>query len=253
LRRFFLEDELPPEVSGEIKIRGNDARHIVVVLRLTAGKEVLVAGKGGKCARAVIIEAEPSCVTLRILEFVPLDTEPLVRVYLAQALPKGDKMDFIVQKAVELGVAGIVPFVAEHCVVKYDAKKEAARSARWQKIAAEAAKQCGRAVIPTVFPVMPLAAVFQSAAVQAENTAVFLLYENETELGLKKALAACPPSVSGYLLLVGAEGGFSAQEALFCREQGAVTITMGPRILRAETASLAVLSALMYERGGLGG
>jgi 16S rRNA (uracil1498-N3)-methyltransferase len=156
-------------------------------------------------------------------------------------------MDYIVQKVVELGVSRIIPLETTHCVVKYDTAKQRTRRERWQKIAHEAAKQCGRAVIPTVSPVQPLAELLANVP---EQMVVIMLYEGDARRSLKSILQH-HPSVN-YLLIVGPEGGFSSLEVSECKQHGAQIVTLGPRILRTETAGLAAVSAVMYEHGDLG-
>lgn len=259
MRRFFVDEALPRNIGDEFKITGGDARHITLVLRLTAGDEIAVAGAepGGnkKTVRAVITKATAASVTLQLKETLNTNTEPPLKIWLAQALPKSDKMDFIVQKAVELGISGIIPLICEHCVVKYDHVKETGRRERWQKIAAEAAKQCGRLHVPAVLPVTPLAQLFDNNLLSGEtreNMAIIMLYEGAGGQGLKKTIAQHSPAASSWLLIVGPEGGFSAAEVAFCQNNGAAVVSMGPRILRTETASLAAVSALMYEFGDIG-
>lgn len=244
MRRFFIDTPLLPEMS----ISGQDAHHIGRVLRLQVGDHLIVVAPDGSAGKTEITSIEGDEVTLRLMETIAEDKEAPIGVYLAQGLPKSDKMDYIVQKAVELGVKGIFPMAAEHCVVQYDAKKQQARQERWQKIAVEAAKQCGRTVVPTVEPIKKLANILTSLP---EETVVIMLYEGQAAHGLKEVLAN--HSGKAYLLLIGPEGGFSAKEVALCEKHGVCIATMGPRILRTETAALAGVSIVMYEYGDLGG
>jgi len=244
LRRFFIDEPL----GAEISIQGQDVHHISRVLRLQVGDSIVVVAPDGSAGIAKIHSILMDKVVLALQETIAEDKEAPVNVYLAQGLPKSDKMDYIVQKAVELGVKGIYPMAAEYSVVQYDQAKKNKRQERWQKIASEAAKQCGRAVIPIVEPVRSLATIL--AALDAE-TVVMMLYEGQAAQGLKQALAQ--QYVKNYLLLVGPEGGFSAQEVALCQSHGACIVTLGPRILRTETAALAGVSIVMYEYGDLGG
>jgi 16S rRNA (uracil1498-N3)-methyltransferase len=157
-------------------------------------------------------------------------------------------MDYIIQKAVELGVSAVYPIEMDHCVVQYDNAKKNARRERWQKISAEAAKQCGRTRVPSVESIQGLAGLFSSLP---DGVVVIMLYEGQASQGLKQALAEKP--ATSYLLLVGPEGGFSSKEVATCQEYGASIVTMGPRILRTETASLAGVAMIMYEYGDMGG
>ena len=243
MRRFFIETPL----LAEVVIQGQDARHITRVLRLQVGDKLILVAPDGSTGIGEITNLGDE-VTLQLLETVIEEKEAPVNVYLAQGLPKSDKMDYIVQKAVELGVRGIYPMAAEHCVVQYDQAKQKTRRERWQKIAVEAAKQCGRAVVPVVEPVASLASIL--ASVDPE-TIVLMLYEGQAAQGLKQALAERPGK--SYLLLIGPEGGFSAKEVALCENHGVMVVTMGPRILRTETAALAGVAVVMYEYGDLGG
>ncbi|HMM20191.1 MAG TPA: 16S rRNA (uracil(1498)-N(3))-methyltransferase [Selenomonadales bacterium] len=242
MRRFFIGGRL----SDTMEIRGQDARHIGKVLRLEPGDELLVVDEAGQAGRAVIQSALPGVVTVGLRQLIAASTEPPVRVWLAQGLPKSDKMELVVQKAVELGAAGIMPMVTDFCTVQYDAAKKASRVSRWQKIAQEAAKQCGRNTVPEISPVRSLAEVLDGAG----EAAVFMLYEGEMTHSLKQALRE--RAAGSYLLLVGPEGGFSAAEAELCRKRGARPVSLGPRILRTETAALAGLAMVLYEHGDLG-
>ena len=243
MRRFFIETPLLAEVA----IQGQDARHITRVLRLQVGDKLILVAPDGSTGIGEITNLGDE-VTLQLIETIIEEKEAPVNVYLAQGLPKSDKMDYIVQKAVELGVRGVYPMAAEHCVVQYDQAKQKTRRERWQKIAVEAAKQCGRAVVPVVEPVASLASIL--ASVDPE-TIVLMLYEGQAAQGLKQALAERPGK--SYLLLIGPEGGFSAKEVALCENHGVMVVTMGPRILRTETAALAGVAVVMYEYGDLGG
>ena len=160
------------------------------------------------------------------------------------ALPKGDKMDFIVQKAVELGAYAVVPYLSKNCVSRPERTEK--KVERWRKIAAEAAKQCGRGVLPSVEGVIPFAQAVARAA--AHETALFL-YENEKQTGLRAALAdGLGETVA---LLVGPEGGFAPEEAEAAADAGLKSVSLGTRILRCETAPVAALAALLYAGGNM--
>lgn len=229
-------------------IGGQDAHHISKVLRLQVGDDLILVGADQQTGIAKIQSIASDEIKLLLLETILEDKEAPVNVYLAQGLPKSDKMDYIVQKAVELGVKGIYPLALEHCVVQYDESKKKSRQQRWQKIAEEAAKQCKRTVIPIVEPVTGLASVLSSLPAE---TIVLMLYEGQAAQGIKQALSE--QQGKNYLLLVGPEGGFSAKEVALCENHGVSVVTMGPRILRTETAALAGVAIVMYEYGDLGG
>ena len=245
MRRFFIDTPL----SDHMVIRNDDARHIASVLRLAAGATVLVSGQDGKSGKAEIIAASPESIELRLLEFLEDTTEPPIAIWLVQSLSKGEKMDFIIQKAVELGVYGLIPVATAHSVVRYDAAKQVDKVARWQKIAREAAKQCGRNYIPQVYPVTTLNQVLANNEFASANK--IMLYEGQAAQGIKQALTEC--NSQSYVLFIGPEGGFSTAEVALCQEHGSRIVTMGPRIMRTETAALAAVTAVMYECGDLGG
>jgi len=228
-------------------VKGDTARHIGLSLRMAVGDTLGVAGQDGRCGDAEIIRITPDTVTLA-LKNINDSTEPPVDVWLAQALPKSDKMDLIVQKAVELGVKGLFPLQTAHCIVRYDAVKQADKLRRWQKISQEAAQQCGRGSVPTIGPFMNLASLFERISAE---TRVLILYEGQERRGLRSLLTQ--DDCNSWIVVVGPEGGFSESEAAYCKTRGAAMAGLGPRILRTETAGLAALSAIMYECGDLGG
>jgi len=229
-------------------IHGQDAHHISRVLRLKVGDSIVVVAPNGQAGTAQIKDLAIDQVTLLLQEAIVEQKEAPVNVYLAQGLPKSDKMDYIVQKAVELGVKAVYPIQMEHSVVQYDHNKKKARRERWQKLSVEAAKQCGRTLVPTVEPIQGLTELLAGLPKQI---VVIMLYEGQVIQGLKQVLAEKP--AASYLLLVGPEGGFSTKEVALCQEHGASIATLGPRILRTETASLAGVAMIMYEYGDLGG
>lgn len=244
MRRCFISGLL----AEEMVISGEDAHHILHALRFKVGGELTIVDAARKVARARIVETGGGWVKAALIAEIEDCTEPPVEVVLAQCLPKSDKMDFIVQKAVELGVGAVCPVVSENCVVKYDAAKREARRQKWQKIAREAAKQCGRAAVPKVLPILALKDL---ASLADGKTELIFCYEQEDQRSIRTLLEES--RADRFLLLVGPEGGFSAGEAAFCRSLGFQSVTLGSRILRAETASLAALSIVMYQNGDLGG
>ena len=239
--RFFVDG--PPE-DGMLVLRGENAHHAGRVLRLRPGEAVTLCDGRGTDYDCTVETVEKDAVACRVLDSHPADTEPKQRLTLYMALPKGDKMEFIVQKAVELGASEIVPYLSKNCVSRPD--KTDKKVERWRKIASEAAKQCGRGVLPAVHEVLPVAEAFARAA-QSE-TALFL-YENENKTGLRDALAAgLGKTVS---LMVGPEGGFTPAEAEAAKAAGRVRVSLGTRILRCETAPVAALAAVLYAGGNM--
>ena len=244
MRRFLLSDRL----ADKMIVAGGEAHHMLRVLRLAAGDQVVVVDPVGQAAVARITQASDTEVFLSMETMLEEEREAPITIRLAQGLPKSDKMDFIVQKALELGISEIIPMEADTSVVRYDAAKQQNRRERWQKIAAEAAKQCQRTIVPNVAAVQDLAKLL---AATGGETQIIVLYEGQVPLGLKQVLREKPGN--DYLLIIGPEGGLSSREVQLAQERGAAIVTMGPRILRTETAALAAIAAVMYEHGDLGG
>lgn len=239
--RFFVDG--PPE-GGVIRLRGEDAHHAGRVLRLRPGESVTLCDGRGTDYECTVETVSGDAVACRVQRSAASRTEPLQRLVLFMALPKADKMDFIVQKAVELGVSEIVPVLSKNCVSRPERTEK--KVERWRRIAAEAAKQCGRGVLPAVRGVLPLKEAVEQAA-RCETA--LLLYENEQQTGLRAALAGgVGKTVS---LLVGPEGGFTPEEATAAQAAGLTSVSLGPRILRCETAPLAALAAVLYAGGNM--
>ena len=244
MRRLFYAGAL----AEEIEITGGDAHHLVRVMRAQSGDEVIVAGGDGRAARMAICGIERDRVHLRRMAYLPQAETRNAEVILIQALFKGEKMDFVVQKAVELGAAALYPVETEHVVVRYDAKKAAAKAVRWQKIADEAAKQCGRQALMPVAAIAPLSALLRNPELfGAPDTAVVFCYEGEREQSLRTVLRSV--DARRIVLIVGAEGGFSPAEAAAIQAAGAQSVSLGQLILRAETAALSAVAVTQYELG----
>ena len=242
MRRLFYKGML----ADTIEITGSDAHHLMHVMRAKAGQEVTVVDDEGSVARMEMTAFREDAVTLVLKERLAANTESPLELVLAQCLLKADKMDYVVQKAVELGVTEIVPVKSHNCVVRYDAKKAAARQARWQKIAEEAAKQCGRTALTEVTPITDLSGLIK----ENSGTEIVFCYENEDETTVKSCLQAAKGK--RLILLIGPEGGFTLDEAQVVQEAGGKAVTLGPRILRAETAAVAAVTVAQYENGDLG-
>lgn len=241
MQRFFVT----PDQVGEDKIRiqGSDVNHMKNVLRMRPGEEVMVSDGNNRQYRCRVEDYPDGEAVLAILEAGLVDTELPSRIYLFQGLPKQEKMELIVQKAVELGVCQVIPVQTRRCVVKLDAKKAAKKVQRWQQIAESAAKQAGRGYIPAVSEVM----TFQEALAFSETLDIRLIpYELADGMeGTRKILDGIRPGQS-VGIFIGPEGGFEKEEVSRAVEAGALPITLGKRILRTETAGIAVLSILMY-------
>ena len=237
----------PCDVEGEIlRIAGTEYNHIRNVLRLKQGEEISVSiGDDGKEYRYGIETYEDEKVICRLRFVRESDVELPVKVYLFQGLPKADKMDFIVQKAVELGAAAIIPVRMERCVMKLDAAKAARKTERWQAIAQAAASQSRRSMIPEVM--MPMT-MKEAVAFAAEKTDVRLIpYELQEDDGsAKRYLEGIRGNGRAVSVFIGPEGGFTPEEIVLARSAGIRPISLGRRILRTETAGLTVLSWLIY-------
>lgn len=241
MHHFFVTPEQVKE--NMIFIEGSDVNHIKNVLRMKAGEELEVSDGEQRKFLCEIDNMSSEEVCLLIKEELKVETELPSKLYLFQGLPKSDKMELIVQKAVELGVYEIVPVATKRAVVKLDDKKAAKKVERWQAIAEGGAKQSGRNVIPEVKNVMS----FKEAVAYAKELDVVLVpYElaegmNET----KEIISNIKPGQS-VGVFIGPEGGFETSEVEHAMENGAKAITLGRRILRTETAGLTTLSILMY-------
>lgn len=221
-------------MGDSFRISGKDHNHICNVLRMQVGDTFLVSCEGmSSLCRLDCIEED--AVVAEIVEEDYRNTELPVRFYLFQGLPKGDKLELIIQKTVELGVAGIIPVEMSRCVMKLDEKKKKARRERWQSIAESAAKQSKRNVIPEVSEVM----TYKQAMGKAAEMDLFLVpYENERGMAAtREAMSRIKPGMS-VGILVGPEGGFDEKEVELARGAGAAVISLGKRILRAETAAV---------------
>ena len=232
---FFVE-ESAREGDG-FRIGGKDYNHICNVLRMRIGETFLVSC-GGISSLCRLERVEDETVVAEIVEEDYRNTELPVRFYLFQGLPKGDKMELIIEKSVELGVAGIIPVEMRRCVMKLDDKKKKSRRERWQAIAESAAKQSKRNVIPEVFDVLS----YKLAMAKAAEMDLFLVpYENERGMAAtREAMARIQPGMS-VGILIGPEGGFEESEVALAREGGAAVISLGKRILRAETAAVTAI------------
>lgn len=226
-----------------------DFHYLKHVLRLRTGDPVILFDGVGNEYDAFIDGFDASRVLLEIREERHVD-DPSPPVILAQALPKEGKMDFIVQKATELGVKAVIPFTSARTVPKLTAEKAAARAKRWRKIAAEASKQCGGVIVPRVSEILTFEAMIDKAA--GASLCLFF-WEEEQDRGIRDIFSGTfGPAPSEISIVVGPEGGFSRDEVTAARKRGFTTAHLGRRILRVETAALVILSIIQYETGSIG-
>ena len=241
LHHFYAEPLR--EEDPEVFLTPEDAKHARTVLRLQAGDPVeLFCGENRWLAR--IRRIDPKEVTV-VREELLSSTEPGLTVTLFQGLPKGDKMDWVVQKAVEAGACRIVPLKMNRCIVQTDAAGGRKKAERWQRIAREAGKQCGRCRMPRVLEPMSIA---EALPLMRETEALIVPWEDAVSYG-PRAYAADHPAVRSLSIVIGPEGGIEEEEIDLLKEAGAVTLTLGKRILRTETAGLVTISALMALSG----
>ncbi len=241
MQQFFAQ---PSQVrGGRIYLEGEDVNHIKNVLRMKPGEEVRISdGQGGRYLCCISGYAGGGAV-LDIIGELEENTELPSQIWLFQGLPKGDKMDLIVQKAVELGVFSVVPFAARRSIVKFDDRKAKKKQERWQTIAKGAAGQSGRGRIPEIQPLKS----FDEALRTAEDLDVILI-PYELEEGMEQTAQVIENLMPGQSIgvFIGPEGGFEEAEVERAEHIGARRITLGKRILRTETAGLTTLSILMY-------
>lgn len=247
MHRFMVESRHIQ--NGRITLEGEDLKHLRQVLRLEAGDIIRVFDGSGMEYESKLLSVDKNQAIAEITSEFQSETEPKTRVTLFQGLPKGEKMELIIQKTVELGIYRIVPVITQRSVVQLDSKDRAKKAERWSKIAREAAKQCGRAFVPEVFAPVD----FKDAMEQSGRFGLaVMLYENEQKKCLKELLKCYTINKIGDIaLFIGPEGGFSDQEVEFCIHSGYNIAGLGKRILRTETAAISVVSVIMYEMGEL--
>ena len=231
--------------GGQITITGSDVNHIKNVLRMERGEELIVCDGTGMQYNCEILDFPAGEVLLKVLQEEKASTELPVRLKLYQGLPKKDKMELIIQKAVELGAVEIIPVMTKHCIVKLeDDKKEAKKLERWQAIAESAAKQSGRGIIPTVGRVINYKEAIKKAASEGMT---LIPYEMAEGMKTLKEAASAAPGQQVISVFIGPEGGIAESELEQAMQMGAKPISLGKRILRTETAGLAALSLVMFE------
>jgi 16S rRNA (uracil1498-N3)-methyltransferase len=245
LQRYFLEN--PFDSSNNSSITGEDGKHIVRVMRMGVG-DLVIAVSDGVAYTASITEVLPEGVRISCVNEEPLPTKEMpVKVTIACGLPKGDKLDLIVQKGTELGMYAMVPFEAERSIVKWDEKKGEKKTDRLRKIAKEAAEQCHRTIIPTIESPLTFR---QLLATSGDYDVLLFADEEDAKSSKPHRIADRLKNVyhkQSVLVLFGPEGGLSRKEADMLLSVEFLPISLGPRILRTETAPLYLLSAMSYE------
>lgn len=241
MHRFFVKNGNIEKDS--ITVYGEDVQHISKVLRLQVGDKIVLCDGEGSDYLATIESMDKTSVRTVILDKEASKGEPDVEVVLYQGIPKSTKMDLIIQKCTEMGILRVVPVSTVRTIVKLESEKDEKKKVeRWSKIAEEAAKQSGRGIIPTIEMPMTFPEALKDAA---RLDAVIVPYELEGSLSIKEALRKDKGSSIGFF--IGPEGGFDSSEIEKAKAAGAVPVTLGSRILRTETAGVAVLTSIMYE------
>ena len=242
--RFFVESEFIE--NGYIKITGDDARHISRSLRMAAGEEITVCDMQGNDYLCVLDAFTESFVGAKIVSTNKVESEPPFFAHLFQALPKGEKLDHIIQKSVECGISEITTFNSERCIAK-EKDNESVKLARRQRISLEAAKQSGRGIVPQINSTVSFKQMIEKAK---SYDLILFCYEKADQTTLKDVLNGFSyekgnsPRIA---IVIGSEGGFSSAEANVAKENGMSLVGLGKRILRTETASSFLLGCLVYE------
>lgn len=239
--QFFVEDW--QIADSAVTIEGSDVNHIRNVLRMKAGEKVRISTSSGKNYFCRLSEIGEAMVQADILEELSEGTELPNKIYLFQGLPKGDKMELIIQKAVELGAYEMIPVSMKNCVVKLDAKKAENKVRRWQEIAKSAAKQSKRSLIPEIRTPLTYRQAVEAAK---ELDVVFIPYENERGMAATREAVEQLKAGQSIGIFIGPEGGFALEEIELAKKEGMQLISLGKRILRTETAGLATLAVLAY-------
>ena len=245
MARFYVPQ--PRIEQGMLKVEGEEVKHIRKVLRLKKGDEITVFDGLGKEFEGTLVQEGLSSVVIRIQNVYSSKKDSPLEVTLAQSLLKGEKMDYLIQKATELGVKEIIPFLSSRSVPLLERSRRLKRHHRWERIAIEASKQCGRGVVPKIEFLQDYSDMLRTAA----SNALRLIFWEKEGIKLKEILERSKERKKIFFV-IGPEGGFSQGEIEAGKGAGFIPVTLGRRILRAETASLCFLSILQYEQGDIG-
>jgi 16S rRNA (uracil1498-N3)-methyltransferase len=243
--RFYIPEAQVQD--GKLEIKGRESKHIRNVLRLKAGDWITVFDGAAREYQGPILHMSTSSVMIRVEGITWAGPGTNLEIILAQSILKGEKMDYLVQKATELGISEIIPFFSTRSIPRFETPRGMERSRRWERIAIEASKQSGRGILPRVTPPRTYAEVLGAAT---SDVLRLILWEKEG-IALKEILKRRPLEKK-LLFIVGPEGGLCEEEISEAKERGFAAITLGKRILRAETASLSLLSIIQYEWGDMG-
>lgn len=244
---------LPEDITGsEALVKDEEYRHMTKVLRQRSGEEIVLFDGLGNEYQGIIQEIRTGEARIKVGKAHWLPRESSIDLWLVQGIPKGEKMEFIIQKNTEMGVKGFIPLEADRTIVRLEEKKKKDRQRRWQKVALEAAKQCKRAYVPQIMRICTLTELLA----EISKTSLILAPYEAGGQPLKKVLLDKGES-SGQnfriYILIGPEGGWETKEIDLVVKSGGIPVSLGPRILRTETAGLAAVASIMYQWGDLGG
>ncbi|WP_135546699.1 16S rRNA (uracil(1498)-N(3))-methyltransferase [Paenibacillus cymbidii] len=253
MQRYFVAPE--QFVGQRVTIGGDDAHHLQRVMRAEPGDQLIVCDGNGRTALASIASLAKTEVVADIVREVEESREADVDIWIAQSLPKGDKLETVIQKGTELGASRFIPFESERTVAYYDGKKEEKKLERWRKIAKEAAEQAHRSRLPVIEAPCGWKRLLEAAG-QADLA--LICYEKQDEKSLRSLLREWAQTEGAaqtgtVLVIVGPEGGFAEREIREAAEADCRPVSLGRRILRTETAALVALSCILYETGEMGG
>lgn len=249
MHKFFVDESC---IDGKlVNIQGDDVKHIYKVLRLKSMDKVNINNCMGEEFLAQIKDISKTNVLCEIIEKIDINNESPVKIHLFQGLPKAAKMDFVIQKSTELGVSSITPIITDRVIIKNELK-EYKKIDRWNKIALEACKQCKRTIIPKVNEPIEFSTLLEQTN---SYDLIVVPYENKENFGIKSMLRNLKgkEKIHNIAIVIGPEGGFEEQEIEKLIKLGSQIITLGPRILRTETAGFVCTSLLLYELGDIGG
>jgi 16S rRNA (uracil1498-N3)-methyltransferase len=247
--KFFIN----PPTNGEGKnktpiiIEGEDAYHLARVLRAKPGAQITASDGQGRCYEVILTEVTPESVRGEVLKVLPDQAEPALKITLCQSILKGEKMDWVLQKGTELGITAFIPFLSTRTIARPAPPQFAKKRERWAKIVTAAAKQSGRGVIPVVHPITSWGGL--AGVLTAGYTLV--AWEGEENHSLRQVLTTRFPTAPAEIrLVIGPEGGFAPEEITMLTAWGAAPVSLGPRILRAETAVPLTAALILYHYGG---
>lgn len=248
MHKFFVSENC---IDGDlVNIQGDDVKHIYKVLRLKTGDKVNINNCKGEEFLAQIKDVNKTNVLCEIIKKTDINNESPLKIHLYQGLPKATKMDLIIQKATELGVMGITPIITQRVIIKNELK-EFKKIDRWNKIALEACKQSKRTIIPRVNEPVEFGVFLEKADFY---DLIVVPYENKADFGIKAMIEKLKDkNIKNVAIVIGPEGGFEGEEIEQLSSLGSEIVTLGPRILRTETAGFVCASLLLYELGDIGG